>query len=126
MADNRNVSASGVRAATPPVHVGTGAEIASSQVTSILIDAALYPLSVVQRTAHRFSATHAVRVDRADGKWAVWLNARDGSFNSAGLEDDFYTWLVDDALRERIAEETCGIRLALVTAALAGTRAART
>jgi len=80
----------------------------------ILIDASLYSMEATLRAAHRFTATNYVEVTpRPDGALVVATPRQDGTL-SPTFREEFMTALLDEALRERIARETHGVRDLLV------------
>jgi His-Xaa-Ser system protein HxsD len=86
--------------------------------TSITIDLSIYPLEVVLRACHAFTARCYVFVHEAeDGKVAVDFTLRDERESFRELTGDFSNALLDYRLRATIAAETSTIRELLVAQA---------
>jgi len=80
----------------------------------ISVDPSLYSTAAVLRAAHRFTASHYVEiVQRPEGTLVIVTPRQAGSL-SPTFREEFLTTLIDEALREQIAQETKGIRELLV------------
>ncbi len=85
--------------------------------TAIDVDLTIYPLEVVQRTAHAFSGRCFVVLERRGRMLQVQLTPRGD--DAADLAARFNNALLDQSLRMAIAEETRAIRELLVAQAFA-------
>jgi His-Xaa-Ser system protein HxsD len=83
--------------------------------TTATFDLDLYPSVAVIKAAHRFSGTHAIRVDRLGRMAKVTLTPR--SENSPNVSADLSDAVVDEALREVVHERTATLHDTLVKAA---------
>ena len=85
---------------------------------TITVDLAIYPLDVVLRACHLFTARcHVVPRAASDGRVDVELTARDPNDSLADLAGLFANTLLDTHLRAVIAAETRVIRELLVAQA---------
>lgn len=82
------------------------------------VDTTIYPLDVVQRAAHVFTARCFVLFRRLDSnRMAVELEPRDDRDDVRTLSGEFANVLLDHTLRARIAAETSAIRELIVAQA---------
>lgn len=85
---------------------------------TITVDLAIYPLEIVLRTCHAFTARCYVAPRTAeDGRITIALLPRDQSDALCHLAGEFSNALLDARLRALIAEETRSIRELLVAQA---------
>lgn len=81
------------------------------------LDLGLYSKDAVIAAAHRFTGTHAVRVEREDAVAIVTLTPRDAG--APAIETAFFDAVVDETLRERVQARTGALHDILVAAAFA-------
>ena len=87
----------------------------------VCVDANVYRLSAVKKAAYRLADRCFVRVEAvADGHFQVTLTAKAGNTPLHTLEGDFRNELLDQDLRETIAEETKGVRNLILAQAFSG------
>ena len=84
-------------------------------ISSTDFDLDLYPAVAVIKAAHRFSGTHAVRVDRGDHSTVVTLMPR--AEQTPDVEADLFDAVVDETLRELVHARTAILHDTLVIAA---------
>lgn len=87
---------------------------------SVAVDLVQYPLPILQRASHRFTATHFVEISIAGNEALVRFKPKEIPFRFPQLADEFRNALLDDALRAQIAAETQEVREIIVGAALKG------
>jgi len=83
--------------------------------TNATFDSGLYPQVAVIKAAHRFSGTHAVRVEHAENQVTVTLTHRSGG--ESDILADLFDAVVDETLREVIHARTAALHDVLVRAA---------
>jgi His-Xaa-Ser system protein HxsD len=79
----------------------------------VTIDLAIYPLAVVMRASHAFTARGSVFIRSVDGEHAVV----EISPHREGIDGEFANALLDAQLRAQIADETKWIRELIVAQA---------
>jgi His-Xaa-Ser system protein HxsD len=82
---------------------------------SAAFDLDLYPPIAVIKAAHRFSGTHAVRVDRVDNSTVVTLTPR--TEQTQDVVTDLLDAVIDETLRELVHARTAALHDTLVSAA---------
>ena len=85
--------------------------------TSIRVDLTIYPLDVVLRACHVFTARCYVLARRDGAEIVVDFTPREEGESLRELAGDFSNALLDYTLRAIVAEETRGIRELLVAQA---------
>jgi His-Xaa-Ser system protein HxsD len=86
--------------------------------TTVTVDLTIYPLELVLRTCHAFTARCYVSAHTAaDGKVEIDLQPRDERDTLRDLAGQFSNALLDARLREIIGDETRAIRELLVAQA---------
>ena len=93
---------------------------ASADEVVVQVDRTIFPIDVVQTTAHRYTATHFVDI-YADGDLIEIRFRAKGTLRFPDLSAEFRNALLDDKLRLSVATETRTIREELIKAALRGT-----
>lgn len=88
----------------------------------IFVDGSLYSADVIARAAHRLTATSAVELSAAEGGFLLRVVPQSVVVDPAAIRSIFMTDLLDERLRERVAEQTRSLHEALVEAALRETR----
>lgn len=84
-----------------------------------LVDPTLHSTEAIMRAAHRFTATHFVEIRRTGDGIAVIATTKTASATHQRIREEFQAALLDETLRERIAEESRGVRDLLVATAFA-------
>ncbi|WP_422929256.1 His-Xaa-Ser system protein HxsD [Singulisphaera sp. PoT] len=88
---------------------------------TVIVDPRIHRLSAVKKAAYRVGDRCFVKLEAlADGGMRVGLTAKSRDFDPAALEGDFLNELLDQDLREAIAEETQGVRNLLMAQAFSG------
>jgi His-Xaa-Ser system protein HxsD len=89
--------------------------------TIVYVDASVYRLSAVKKAAYRLADRCFVQIEAiAGGCIQVTLTTKSGNTQLDMLEGDFRNELLDQDLREIIAEETKGIRNLILAQAFSG------
>jgi His-Xaa-Ser system protein HxsD len=102
-------------------HIQTELAMSKGHSISFPVDLSIYPLPILQTTAHRFTSDYFVDIKQLSQESAiVTLNSKSRSTTHEDLEGEFKNCLLDDRLRERVTSETRAIRELLVKKALAG------
>lgn len=87
----------------------------------ITVDPRVCRLSAVKKTAYRLGDRCVAQIDiRPDASIQVRLTARSGKPLLPTVEDDFLSELLDQELRESIAQETERVRNLLLAQAFSG------
>ncbi len=87
----------------------------------VCVDASVYRLSAVKKAAYRLADRCFVQIEAlAGGRIQVTLTAKSGNTPLSTLEGDFRNELLDQDLRETIAEETKGVRNLILAQAFSG------
>jgi His-Xaa-Ser system protein HxsD len=88
---------------------------------TVIVDPRVYRISAVKKAAYRMGDRCFVRLDvLADGGMRVGLTAKSDKVAIAALEGEFLNELLDQDLREAIAEETERVRNLLLAQAFSG------
>jgi His-Xaa-Ser system protein HxsD len=88
--------------------------------TLATFDLDLYPSVAIIKAAHRFSGSHAVRIDRVDRMLEVTLTPRTDT--APDVTAALFDAVVDEALREVVHRRTATLHDALVNAAFGPVR----
>lgn len=88
----------------------------------IFVDGSLYSADVVARAAHRLTATSTVELSAAEGGFLLRVVPQNPVVDPAAIRSAFMTDLLDERLREKVAEQTRSLHGTLVEAALRETR----
>ena len=87
----------------------------------VSVDASVYRLSAVKKAAYRLGDRCFVQIEAlAGGRIQVRLTAKSGNTPLDTLEGDFRNELLDQDLRESIAEETERVRNLILAQAFSG------
>jgi His-Xaa-Ser system protein HxsD len=81
----------------------------------------VYRLSAVQKAAYNYSGKFNCNIDQSDNTIKVFLLAKNATFDPDAAVADFCTEVLDQHLREIVAEETEGIRNLLLAQAFSRT-----
>jgi len=95
---------------------------------STLVDTSLYPLEVVLRTCHRFTDKFFLHVqwqDQDKGRLEVTLKSTTEGKDSGAAVGDFLNELLDQTVRQQVAEETEELRNLILAHALSETQLVR-
>ena len=88
---------------------------------TVIVDPRVYRLSAVKKAAYRLGDRCFVQIELlSEGGIRVRLAAKSGHVPPQTLEGDFRNELLDQELREAIAEETAGVRNLLLAHAFSG------
>lgn len=91
-----------------------------SEVT-LIVDPCVYRLSAVKKAVYRFGDRCFVKIETLpDGGIQVRLTPKSDNVEVNGLEGDFLNEVLDQDLREQIAEETERVRNLLLAQAFSG------
>ena len=96
---------------------GIQCSVKSPSVFRLECDPAVYRLTAVKKAAYKFGDRFHVRIWTGDAGIHVELEAKDRSGESASLVGEFCNELLDQELRELVAEETRPIRDILLSQA---------
>jgi His-Xaa-Ser system protein HxsD len=89
---------------------------------TISIDTMVYRLPAVKKAAYRLGDRCFVQIEApTDGRLLVRLTPKPGNTGLGALEGDFLNELLDQELRESIAEETERVRNLILAQAFSGT-----
>lgn len=112
------------QAATSPHRSGGQLEIESSlPMPEVIVDVdpRVYRLSAIKKAAYRFGDRCFVQIETTDdGPIRVTLSTKSDTVTLDTLAGDFRNELLDQDLRESIAEETEGVRNLLLAHAFSG------
>ena len=85
------------------------------------VDSRVFRLSAVKKAAYRLSDRCRARIELGpDNGIQVWLRAKSEDLSPEVLEGDFRNELLDQELREEIAEETERVRNLILAHAFSG------
>lgn len=88
---------------------------------TVIVDPRVHRMSAVKKAAYRVGDRCFVKLEAlADGGMRVGLTAKSDQMSIAALEGDFLNELLDQDLREAIAEETGRVRNLLLAQAFSG------
>lgn len=88
---------------------------------TVIVDPRVYRLSAVKKAAYRLGDRCSVRIALpSEGGIQVRLTAKSETVSLSALEGDFRNELLDQDLRESIAEETERVRNLLLAQAFSG------
>jgi His-Xaa-Ser system protein HxsD len=88
---------------------------------TIFVDASVYRLSAVKKAAYRLGDRCFVQIEApSSGRFQVRLTAKSGNMPLDMLEGEFRNELLDQDLRESIAEETERVRNLILAQAFSG------
>jgi His-Xaa-Ser system protein HxsD len=89
--------------------------------TIVYVDASVYRLSAVKKAAYRLGDRCFVHIEApTEGRFQVRLTAKSESTQLDTLEGEFRNELLDQDLRESIAEETERVRNLIMAQAFSG------
>ena len=85
---------------------------------AIPLDTNVYRLTAIKKAAYKFGDRCGVRIDLEDGQKArIFFTFSAGSVDAEGLAHGFLNEVLDQELREVVAEETANIRDVLLAQA---------
>ena len=84
-------------------------------------DTAIYRLSAIKKTAYKFADRCHFEISLDGTRAVVRLHVKHASLNQNSLERDFKNELLDQELREELAQETASIRNLLIAQAFSAT-----
>lgn len=88
---------------------------------TVIVDPRVYRISAVKKAAYRLGDRCFVKLEAlADGGMRVGLTAKSEKIEVAALEGEFLNELLDQDLRETIAEETERVRNLILAQAFSG------
>ena len=88
----------------------------------IVIDTGIFRLAAVKKAAYRFGDRCHVAMDSADQSGVVVrLTPKNGAISAAALEGEFRNEVLDQELREVVADETLPVRNLLLAQAFSAT-----
>lgn len=79
----------------------------------LILQEEIYSLDIVQRAAHALSDRLVSRIERRDGMLVVRVSPL-SDLLADGVDALFYSRLIDESLRVRIADETRELRIAVL------------
>jgi len=91
--------------------------------TTLVLDAAVYPLEAIQKAAHKFTASFVVAIAmEGDGKIRCNLKAQEGG-GHADVVGAFLNEMLDQQLRLSLRQETEAVRRIILAQAFSRTDA---